>query len=252
MNGKRSDNLVEGQACRLPMKELSLPGAGEVHLWFLDLVRLGSPMQADTGIDPANFPSRMQRTLRRFYLRLLLGAYLGIPGKDVLVSRAIRGKPLLDRSRHEPVLDFSTAASDGCCLVGVSCSGLVGVDLEPLHRQAGRPLALARRYFSSIEASALAAMGEQELEPAFLRTWACKEAVVKAAGHGIANRLCRFTVETTLQEPPSILSMEDDEATAWQMAVFNLSSGHLGAVAARQVEELSLRHFLLEPVERTA
>lgn len=245
MNRNPNHGPVDAQSCRLPLKDLALPGPGEVHLWFMDLVRLGSPLQANSPIDPAHFPSRLQRTLRRFYLRLLLGSYLRIPGKDVVVSRAIRGKPMLDRSVHEPVLDFSTAASHGCCLVGVSCSGRVGVDLEPANRRAGRPLALARRYFSTAEARALEALSAAELEPGFLRTWACKEAVVKAAGHGIANRLCRFTVEVRPDSPPRILAMDDDDPLAWKMAVFGLRSGHLGAVAARQ-EDLLMRHFTLE------
>jgi len=244
MNRNRHDGGVEPESRKLPLQNLALPAEGEVHLWFLDLVKLGSPLQADAKIDPAAFPERMQRTLRRFYLRLLLGAYLDLPGKDVHVSRAIRGKPLLDRSRHEPLLDFSTAASHGCCLVGVSSQGLIGVDLEPGGRQAGRPLALARRYFSTAEADALAGMDNAQLDEAFLRAWACKEAVVKAAGHGIANRLCRFTVETQLREPPRILTMEDDDPEAWRLEVFTLRSGHLGAVALRH-PRLVLRHFSL-------
>ena len=244
MNRNRHDGCVDAESRRLPLQNLALPAAGEVHLWFLDLVALGSPLQADAKIDPAAFPERLQRTLRRFYLRLLLGAYLGLHGKDVHVSRAIRGKPLLDRAHHAPLLDFSTAASNGCCLVGVSSQGLIGVDLEPGGRQAGRPLALARRYFSAAEAAALADMDAAQLDEAFLRSWACKEAVVKAAGHGIANRLCRFTVETQLQEPPRILTMDDDDPAAWRLAVFNMRSGHLGSVALRH-SRLELRHFSL-------
>jgi 4'-phosphopantetheinyl transferase len=239
------DCAIKAEPRRLPLVGLDLPGPGEVHLWFLDLVRLGSPLQPEAGIDPDRFPPRLQRTLRRFYLRLLRGAYLGLPGKDVAVSRAIRGKPVLDRSRPEPVLDFSTAASNACSLVAVSRSGLIGVDLEPLARSALRPMALARRYFSSAEAQALGDLPAEKLREGFLRTWACKEAVVKAAGHGIANRLCRFTVCTDPAASPRILEMDDDDPAAWQLAVFPMPSGHLGAVAARQ-DALILRHFTLE------
>jgi len=242
----QNDDAIIAEPRCLPLADLELPETGEVHLWFFDLVRLGSPLQPEETIDPEQFSPRLQRTLRRFYLRLLLGAYLGLPGKDVAVSRAIRGKPMLDRSVHEPVLDFSTAASHGCSLVAVSRSGLIGVDLEPLGRSALRPLSLARRYFSPTEAQALAGLTPADLDAAFLRTWACKEAVVKAAGHGIANRLCRFTVDTDLSQPPKILAMDDDDPADWQLAVFPMSSGYLGAVAARQ-ERLVLRHFALEP-----
>jgi len=69
-----------------------------------------------------------QRTLRRFYLRLLLGAYLGVPGKEIAISRQVKGKPVL-RGRARRRLDFSMANSDGCCLIGICSDGLVGVDV---------------------------------------------------------------------------------------------------------------------------
>ena len=54
---------------------------------------LGAPA---TGLEPLKrdiFTPRQQRSLRRFYLRLLLGAYLGLPGKDVGVSKPIAASP---------------------------------------------------------------------------------------------------------------------------------------------------------------
>lgn len=246
MDENNSKQMEKLQACRLPLRELPLPGAGQVHLWFLDLVRLGSPLQPGHDVNPNDFPPRMQRTLRRFYLRLLLGAYLGIAGKDVVISRAVRGKPKLDRSVHKPVLDFSTANSRGCCLVGISAHGLVGVDLEPANRRAGRPMAVARRYFSEREASELSTMEEGLQDRAFLHTWACKEAVVKAAGHGIANRLYRFSVDVHPDRPPRIVEMLDDDPAAWRLAVFSPVPGHFGAVALRQ-SVLELKFFRLDP-----
>jgi len=228
----------------LPLRELALPDDGVVHLWMLDLVALGSPLQPDEHIDPGAFTSRLQRTLRRFYLRLLLGAYLGIPGKDVAILRPRRGKPVLDADVHSTFIDFSVAASGGCCLIGISNSDEIGVDLELKDRQAGRPLALARRYFSNSETRALATLEDDTLDHAFLHTWACKEAVVKAAGHGIANRLCRFAVNVNPQEPPRILSMDDDDPAEWSLAVFRPGAGFIGAVAMRN-GSLALEGFSL-------
>ena len=87
------------------------------------------------------------------------------------------------------------AKSEDRLLIGFATSAQVGVDLEPAARRALKPLGLANRYFSAVEAAALSALPAAELDAAFLRAWACKEAVVKASGQGIANQLCRFSVE---------------------------------------------------------
>lgn len=232
MDGGLTGPLVLAER-RLPLRDLAPPPPGTAHLWLLDLAALGSPLQPDAPIDRTRFPARQQRTLRRFYLRLLLGAYLGVPGKDVQLDRSARGKPVLDRRVHEEELDFSLAASSGCCLVGVTSGSVIGVDLEPLGRRAGNPLALARRYFSEAEWRDLEALGEAGLDEAFLHTWACKEAVVKAGGTGIANALCRFSVNVKPGEPAAVLAMDDDEAQAWQLRSFALPDQLVGAVTVR-------------------
>ena len=240
-----ADGLFRGHA--LPLWPLELPEPGCVHLWYLDLRELGSPLQAGQAVDPAGkFLPRQERTIRRFYLRLLLGAYLGLPGKDVAVSRQIKGKPVLDPARHDPVLDFSIAGSDGCCLVGVSADGPVGVDLELKNRKPGQPLALARRYFSAAEAAALSELTEDQRDIAFMHTWTCKEAVVKAVGHGIANRLHRFSVSVNPREPPVMLAMVDDDAGCWKLELVRPNNRQIGAVAVRQ-EHLRIKGFHLGP-----
>jgi 4'-phosphopantetheinyl transferase len=241
------------EARRLPLRRLAPPAPGEAHLWLLDLARLGSPLQPDEPIDAARISAVQRRTLRRFYLRLLLGDYLGLPGKDVHVLRSGRGKPVLDPSHHDSPLDFSVAASGAYCLMGITSGAVIGVDLEPRGRRAGKPLALARRYFSAAEYEALAALSEgtdgkdgREIDEAFLHTWACKEAVVKAGGTGIANALCRFTVEVRPGQPTAVLAMDEDEADAWQLRSFSLPHGLVGAVTVR-FPTLTLAGFRLEP-----
>lgn len=249
--GNVAGRELELEARRLPLRELVAPPPGEAHLWLLDLPVLGSPLQPDEPIDRDRFPVRQQRTLRRFYLRLLLGAYLDLPGKDVHVVRDARGKPALDPARHATQLEFSLAASAGCCLVGITAGSVIGVDLEPGGRQAGKPLALARRYFSAAEYEGLTAIegagsDRRLLDEAFLHTWACKEAVVKAGGTGIANALCRFTVDVRPGAPAAVLAMEDDDAAAWQLRSFRLAGDLVGAVTVRY-PTLSVRGYSLMP-----
>lgn len=223
----------------MPVHEMSLPADQEVHLWYLDLGILGGSLQhALAGEAPSGETVRMSvgqlRFARRFYLRLLLGAYLGLPGKDVIINRSNRGKPVLDTSVHDSSLKFSMAKSENRLLIGIAAERHLGVDLEPVWRKARNPLRLAQRYFSPAEFSALQGLDSKRLDEAFLRAWACNEAVVKASGLGIANQLCRFTLQMDPDLPPAVLAIDDDDAGNWSLSLVRPCAGFVGAVAARQ------------------
>lgn len=238
----------------LPLERQELPGEGEVHLWFLNLGSLSAPLAGalgggDEAFEPAGLTVGQLRFLRRFYLRLLMGAYLGQPGRAVKINRSRRGKPVLDRQVHDSPLEFSMAKSDDRLLIGVSSGGYVGVDLEPVDRRARNAMALARRYFSPAEADSLAALPPPQAGRAFLRAWACKEAVVKASGQGIANELRRFTVETDPARPPAVLAFEGRDPAAWRLALAQPELEYLAAVASHrdwsEHSELRIRAFRL-------
>ena len=219
---------------QLPLRQLEKPRGDTVHLWHLDLDSLSSPLNPTTSAQASNVSVVQQRAVRRFYLRLLLGAYLGLPGKDVHITRRIKGRPELDKAQSGGKLDFSVASSNGCYLIGISSGAAIGVDLEIAARRAGKPLALAKRYFSQQETEAMSVLGEEQLQRAFMHTWACNEAIVKASGVGIANQLDRFSVDTNPDNPPSVLSMLDDDHTAWRLAMASPTDDAIAAVAVRQ------------------
>jgi 4'-phosphopantetheinyl transferase len=226
------------------LRELERPQGDVVHLWHFDFNLLKNPLHQNTDSQSQELSVFQQRATRRFYLRLLLGAYLGLPGKDIGINRRIKGRPELDLSQSKGELDFSVARSNDCYLVGISSGATIGVDLEITARRAGRPMALAKRYFSPAETAALSELGEQELHRAFMHTWACKEAVVKASGLGIANQLCRFTVDVNPDNPPSVLAMQDDDHNAWTLAIAEPVEGAIAAVAVRQ-QSVRLQGFNL-------
>lgn len=123
------------------------------------------------------------------------------------------------------------AKSNDRLLVGLSTAHYLGVDLEPLDRRAHHPLGVASRYFSAVEYEHLASLDPELLEASFLRTWACKEAVVKASGLGIANQLCRFTVETDLGLAPAVLDFDGEPGQGWWLVSVHPEQDYLGAVA---------------------
>lgn len=228
----------------LPLRALAKPRDDEVHLWHLDLSQLSNPLNARESADSSRLSVLQQRTTRRFYLRLILGAYLGLPGKDVQIVRRIKGRPELDACLVSSELNFSVARSDGCYLIGVNSGAAIGVDMEMAARRPGKPMALARRYFSEQEIAALAGYEQENLRRAFMHTWACKEAIVKASGVGIANQLCRFSVDVNPDNPPSVLAMPDDDHMAWQLAFAKPAPGAIAVVAVRQ-RAIRLKGFSL-------
>ena len=229
---------------QLPLRQLEKPRGDVVHLWHLDFNKLTNPLNPVADAPASDLSVVQQRTLRRFYLRLLLGAYLGIPGKDIHITRRIKGRPELDNTQSKGELDFSVARSNGCYLIGISSGAAIGVDLEIAARRAGKPLALAKRYFSEQETEVLSALVGDQLHRAFMHTWACNEAIVKASGVGIANQLNRFSVDTNPANPPSVLHMLDDDPTAWRLAMARPMEDAIAAVAVRQ-ERIELEGFSL-------
>ncbi len=219
---------------QLPLRRLEKPRGDVVHLWHLDFDILSNPLNPDVAARPAELSGVQQRSVRRFYLRLLLGAYLEIPGKDIHIRRRIKGRPELDPAQSKNELDFSVSRSNSCYLIGISSGATIGVDLEIAKRRSGKPMALAKRYFSNDEITALSGLADDDLHTAFMHTWACKEAVVKANGKGIANQLYRFTVDVDPARPPAILAMQDDDHRAWRMAMAEPANGTIAAVAVRQ------------------
>lgn len=236
----------------IPLDSLQPPQGAEVHAWYLDLGVLGAPLQQALAGEEAPGGARLtpgqRRFARRFYLRLLLGAYLGVPGKDVHLERSLRGKPVLDAAMHETGLQFSMAKSEDRVLVGVCTHSQIGVDLEPAGRRPHDAMRVARRYFHPDEADDLKRLPASQRNVAFLRAWACKEAVVKASGQGIANQLCRFRIEMDPARPPAVHAIEGDAAEGWKLGLLRPDEGFIGAVAVRH-RELELRCYRLMPAE---
>jgi 4'-phosphopantetheinyl transferase len=230
---------------QLPLRQLQRPLGSEVHLWHLDFDQLSSPLGSNEGVQSHRLSAVQQRATRRFYLRLILGAYLGLPGKDIHIKRGAKGRPDLDPEQYDGTLDFSVARSNACYLIGVSSGATIGVDLEIASRRSGKPLSLARRYFSKAETAALSLLENEELHRAFMHTWSCKEAIVKANGEGIANQLCRFSVDVNPQNPPSVLDMPDDDTDAWTLAIAEPEQGAIAAIAVRQ-QAVQLKGFSLK------
>lgn len=119
--------------------------------------------------------------------RLLLAAVLGCDPAAVPLYRDARGCPrLAGRPLHT-----SLSHADGCVALAASAIGPVGIDIEPAARAAAvREVAAAICH--PAEAAALSGLDAAAHGAALLALWVRKEALLKAAGIGLARAMSSF------------------------------------------------------------
>lgn len=216
-----------------------LLAVGEVDVWRVpldppagavaDLRRLLSP---DERARLARFRLPLHRrrfTVARGVLRRVLGGYLRRPPAALRFAYGERDKP-----RLAGPLEFNLSHSSELALLAVTVGCGVGIDLEAMRPLADAP-ALAERYFSVAERSALAAYRDDDRERAFFRCWTRKEAYVKAVGDGIPLRLDRFDVSLDTGSRARLLALADEPAgaAAWSLIHIEPGPGYVGALALR-------------------
>ena len=145
------------------MTSVSL-GAGEVHVWAVDLEGQGA--------------ANPHAALRR-----LLGRYLGEEPDAIGFVRGPGGKPELAKSWSR--LRFNLSHSGSLALVALAGDREVGVDVERLD-PARASAVIVDAVFSPREASILRPLREPARTRAFFSCWTRKEACAKATGEGVA------------------------------------------------------------------
>lgn len=172
----------------MPVRARELPPAGVVECWLMEVGGLAFP--GAQARDQAGDQDRRQalKLRRRFLLRLILGAYLGQPGKDLEFVYGPSGKPELASGTELGGLHFNLSHSGDWLALAVARDVAVGVDIEQ-RRELKRAGDLARRYFSPREAEHLAALAEPERSAQFFKLWTVREACIKAMGSSLARSL---------------------------------------------------------------
>ena len=185
------------ETVRLPLRRNRMPAEGQVDLWVVDLEEL--PLQAGpTGLTRKE-KIQKKRIQQQFVLRLLLGSYLGKPGKAIRIERSPSGKPSVSDSN----LEFNLSHSGSWLAIAVTTGHPIGLDIET-NRPMRRPSELARRYFRTDEADAIEGLEEPERSRQFLIQWTAREALVKAADATLAESLAHLKLTI---DPARILSL---------------------------------------------
>ena len=202
------------ETVRLPLRRNRKPAEGQVDLWLVDLEEL--PLQAGpTGLTRKEKVQK-KRIQQQFVLRLLLGSYLGRPGKEIRIERSPSGKPSISNS----TLEFNLSHSGSWLAIALTTSHPIGVDIET-DRPMRRPSELARRYFSSEEADMIEGLKEPECSRQFLTQWTAREALVKAADSTLAESLSHLKLAS---DPVQILCLPPNWPEPDQCHLFNPST----------------------------
>ncbi|MEO6137265.1 MAG: 4'-phosphopantetheinyl transferase superfamily protein [Luteimonas sp.] len=186
-----------------------------------------------------SLPSTIQCTWRDFehgqlaepLARLWLAGVLGCEPAAVAMGRDALGRPRLGASQAGWDVSWSHSGQGLLIVVGKGVD--IGADLEHV-KPRPRALALALRFLAGSEADWLAALPSQAQEPAFLRLWCAKEAVLKAHGRGIAfglHKLAFGEIDGVLQLlacDPQLGQPQD-----WALREFIPHAGYRAAIAWR-------------------
>ena len=236
-----SNNIIF-EVSRLPFGHHHLADT-DVHLWLLPIESLPMP-----GVDDVA-SVRSARFVQRFYLRLLLAAYLDRPAHTVKLAKTPSGKPYIAEwgGKTKPPLFFSLSHHDGYLLVGLCRQHPLGVDLESENRHIKNPMKLAKRYFHLSEFEYLQSLHTEELHAEWLTMWTCKEAVVKATGGGIVSGLDRFVVMPGKPQPQlaaAVNTPADDPLHKLKLIRLRPKPGIFGALAcAQSIDRLKAWHL---------
>jgi len=167
-------------------------------------------------------------------VRPWLAEALGVDAAGIVLERDRRGRPQL----HVPGrarFDANWSHSGEALLVALGDGVAVGVDIEWL-RPRPQAMALATRFFTAAETTALAKLAPDAAETAFVALWCAKEAVLKAHGHGLSFGLDRL--EFAARGDGWALVACDPELGAprdWSLHAFSPLAGYLATLAWRRV-----------------
>ncbi|WP_240805969.1 4'-phosphopantetheinyl transferase superfamily protein [Streptomyces sp. BPSDS2] len=178
---------------------------------------------------------RLRFAAARLVLKHAAAAALETGAAELDLAYKIGGRPHL---RGVSQVEVSLTHTDELIVVGLSRTGRLGVDAEPLSRVLSLDVMLSR-VCTPGEQAALGAVDGPDLTAAMLRLWTLKEAYTKALGHGLrlpftefgVPRLAEGEIATNARE--GLLAPDGAPAAtgAWAFGAFRALDRYLVSVA---------------------
>jgi 4'-phosphopantetheinyl transferase len=213
----------------------------EVHIWQTDFATALNRMSSLHALLDHEEQERAARfkvasaceqfVISRAFLRIALGKYLGIAGRDVRFQIAEYGKPELASSSD---IKFNLSHTDDAAVLAVTRKRPVGIDVERV-RDNVDALELAGRFFSASEAQWLRSQPAARRLGSFFACWTAKEAYIKALGTGLSMPLAGFSIipEQGNERLPLQIHGDPEASILWRMWQLDLGNDLRCAVAAK-------------------
>jgi 4'-phosphopantetheinyl transferase len=168
---------------------------------------------------------------RRGLLRIILGYQLGVDPDTVQFHYAPSGKPEVAEISDKGKLCFSMSHSHGLNLYVIGWNRNVGIDVERI-RPLNKAVPIARRFFSTTEATAIQELPESLKMLGFFNCWTRKEAYLKATGDGLSRPLDEIIVSLVPEETARLISVAGDqkEPSRWSLIDLTPAPGYVAAV----------------------
>lgn len=248
------------------MKQLHIE-EGQIQLWQLDQADFDlSSLQADclswlTDGELQRYHRyqfdrhRKQLLLGRALLRVALSSYdSSITPSAWKFSQNDYGKPAISETQNSKSIYFNLSHSSQRIALVVARFPDIGVDIE-LSSKERRVEAIAERFFSPLEVTALLSLPKERQLDRFYDLWTLKEAYIKACGMGLAIPLQHFSYGFPTEAAIHIEFDErrEDSAAAWQFWQLDAQPNYKLAIAAKagpakKVERVSA--WRLEALDR--
>jgi 4'-phosphopantetheinyl transferase len=213
----------------------------EVHVWRANLNwpqerinRLVEVLSQDERARAQRYhfeADRRRSIIARGLSRLLLAHCLGESPRRLQFAYNPFGKPALAPGHARP-LQFNVSHSGEWVLIALSLNRPLGIDVEREKEEMATE-AIAGRFFSPAECSALAALPPALRCAAFFSCWARKEAYLKARGDGLSLPLDQFDVAFVPGVRPRLIATRHDpaEAQRWTLSELQVGCNYAAALA---------------------
>lgn len=171
-------------------------------------------------------------------MREILGGYVGLAPKDVVLRPGSHGKPGLGEGPggHGPSFNLAHAGGWAALVAGPHALPL-GIDIEPWREV---EQSVAERFFSASEREALGQLEGATWTAGFFNAWTRKEALLKAEGAGLSRPLDSFDVTLTPGAAARITRMTGGRGERWQLVPLELGPRFPGCIALRHSGEVRL------------
>jgi 4'-phosphopantetheinyl transferase len=159
--------------------------------------------------------------------RMMLTAVGGAAPRSWTFETGASGKPQVGPGAGPY---FNLSHCEGLVACAASNELEVGIDVEPLYREA--PLEVAKAQFTPMEQGWIAAVPQVERDVAFWQVWTLKEAFIKATGRGLGQPLQDFSIAF---DPLRVIFYDAalGDSYAWRFEQRRIGGTHMLALAWR-------------------